>query len=569
MIQTLRKVWALLNSAEKKQFFLVIGMMVFGALLELAGIGMIVPVIALLSKPELVEESRTLSLLNKILAPKTPQEFILILCVVLSVFFIVKNIYLTILTKIQSKFIYRKAGDLASLLFENYMTAPYIFHLQKNSSVMMGNINLITQVASGVLIPFMMLLTEFIIISAIFIMLVAVEPLTTMILAAIVILTGFIMYHPFKNYNYNLGQKNKFYNMEVLKHIMQGLGGIKESKIRNAEKYFSDIHAKNQVELKHSLMLMYFTGQLPRFTIEAMVVAVGMGTLAAFILLGVSNTSIIIKLSLFAVAVFRLMPSFSRVQYYLATIRHYNCAFDDIYNDLTNLEHEYKETDKPALEFKDAIVLDNISFTYPDKNKLFDNYNLKIPRLSSLAFIGPTGCGKTTVVDLIMGLLKPESGKIRVDGRDIEENLASWQKQIGYVPQFIYLMDDTIRANVAFGISPDKIDDNRINECLKIAQILNFVESLPEGINTVIGERGVRLSGGQRQRIGIARALYCKPQVLILDEATSALDDDTEKAFVDALEALHHKQTIIMIAHRLTSTKNCDQIVNFKREESL
>ena len=567
MIQTLKKVWKLLRTTEKTKFFVIIVMMVFGALLELAGIGTIIPVIALLSQPELIEQNRILNLLGRVLNPESNQEFILILCVILSVLFVVKNAYLILLTKIQSIFIFRKAEDMSSKLFENYMNAPYFFHLQRNSSDLMNNINLITQVAVGVLIPFMMLLSELVVISAIFVMLLAFEPLTTLILAAVVMAMGFVIYHPLKNYNFTLGRRNKFYNMEVIKHIMQGLEGIKEAKIRNSEKYFSDAHMRNQVELKQSLMLMYFTGQLPRFTIEAMVVVVGMGTLAAFILLGVSSGSIILKLSLFAVAILRLMPSFSRVQYYLATIRHSNCAFDDIYKDLTEIEQECKETDSPPLKLKNSIKLDNISFTYPNGKKLFSNYQIEIPRLSSVAFVGATGCGKTTLVDIILGLLKPQSGKVRVDGRDIEENLASWQKSIGYVPQFIYLMDDTIKANVAFGISKNEIDDTRIMECLKTAQILSFVETLPEGINTLVGERGVRLSGGQRQRIGIARALYHNPQVLILDEATSALDDDTEKAFVDALAILHHKQTIIMIAHRLTTTQNCDQIVNIGKEE--
>jgi ABC-type multidrug transport system fused ATPase/permease subunit len=290
----------------------------------------------------------------------------------------------------------------------------------------------------------------------------------------------------------------------------------------------------------------------------------GMGTLAVFILMGIPSASIVMSLSLFAVAMLRLMPAFSRVQYYLATIKHSDCTFEEIYNDLTQVKTELKDSDLPPLKLEKSIKIKDLSFAYEKTNKIFDGFNVEIPRLSSVAFIGPTGCGKTTVVDILLGLLKPDSGKILVDGRDIEENLASWQKSIGYVPQFIYLTDDSIKANVAFGVLADEIDNECVRECLKTAQILDFIESLPDGVDTLVGERGVRLSGGQRQRIGIARALYHNPEILILDEATSALDNETEKAFVDALGALKGKLTMIIIAHRLSTVENCDIKIKLK-----
>ena len=217
---------------------------------------------------------------------------------------------------------------------------------------------------------------------------------------------------------------------------------------------------------------------------------------------------------------------------------------------------------RSKLSFDNKICFDSIKFGYSEESPIiFDAFSLEIPRNSSVAFVGPTGCGKTTLIDLLLELLKPLSGAISVDGVNIEENLPAWQKRIEYVPQFIFLLDDTIKANVAFGVSSDKIDDNRVRECLQIAQILDFVENLPKGIDNLIGENRIRLSGGQRQRIGIARALYHRPEILVLDEATSALDNDTEKAFVDALGSLHGKLTIIIVAHRLTTVQNCDRIV--------
>jgi len=316
------------------------------------------------------------------------------------------------------------------------------------------------------------------------------------------------------------------------------------------------------------MMLQYFLGQLPRFSIEALVVTLGMGTLVMFIYSGMSMGSILLTLSLLAVSMIRLMPSMSRIQYNLALVRQTVFSFDEIFKDLTSIPQENKNPAASAVTLKDRIRLDEITFAYEtDSGKnIFENYSLEIPCRASVAIVGPTGCGKTTLVDIILGLLKPDSGAVLVDGRNIEENLASWQKSIGYVPQSIFLTDNSIRSNVAFAVEETRIDDERIRECLKIAQILDFIESLPEGINTKIGERGVRFSGGQRQRIGIARALYHNPEVLVLDEATAALDNETEKAFVDAIKTLHGKLTIIMIAHRLSSTKNCDTVIQIESQ---
>lgn len=267
-------------------------------------------------------------------------------------------------------------------------------------------------------------------------------------------------------------------------------------------------------------------------------------------------------LSLFAVSMVRLMPSMSRIQYSLTTIRHAQGIFEPLSKELCFFEREDKTPKREHLPFNIKMNIESLNFRYNEASPyIFKNFSLDIPRNSSIAFVGPTGCGKTTLVDIILGLLKPDSGKIYIDGIDIEENLPAWQTRIGYVPQFIFLLDDSIRANVAFGVPTDKIDDSRVRECLQIAQILDFIESLPKGIDNLIGENGIRLSGGQRQRLGIARALYHRPEILVLDEATSALDNDTEKAFVDALKALHGKLTIIIVAHRLTTVQNCDRIV--------
>ena len=570
MPDLLKKIWMLLHGPEKLQMLLIAAMMAVGALLEIIGIGLVLPVVALVSKPDLIEQNKYLKLLSNFMHPASHESFIITLCVVIIVLYVGKNIFLLFQAYFQSAFIFKKSSYMADRLFENYIHAPYSFHLKNNSAHLIGNIEIIITITNGVLMPAMVLITELAVILVIVVALLCLSPLTTLILSCIAIIVSAGIYYPLRKLNFGAGRDMLTNRVKCIQYMMEGLGAIKECKIRNGEDFFCGEHANAQKLYNHSMMMQYFLGQVPRFFIEAAVVSLGMGTLAVFILSGMAMGSVLLTLSLLAVSMIRLMPSMSRIQYNLARIRQTVFSFDEIFRGLTSVERENKTVSGETVSFRDKIVLDSISFAYEGTGKnIFENYSLEIPYKSSVAIVGPTGCGKTTLVDIILGLLKPDSGSVLVDGRNISENLASWQKQIGYVPQFIYLTDNSIRANVAFAVDEKLIDDNRIRECLRIAQILEFVESLPDGINTSIGERGVRLSGGQRQRIGIARALYHEPEVLVLDEATAALDNETEKAFVDAIKTLHGKLTIIMIAHRLTTTRNCDRIIDFPSESGL
>ena len=309
-------------------------------------------------------------------------------------------------------------------------------------------------------------------------------------------------------------------------------------------------------------MLLYFSGQFPRLAFETLVVMLAMGLLAALTAAGVAAGTILLTAALLAMAMFRLLPAVSRVQYNLVRIRQGLCSFDTVFHDLTRLAPERRAETAPPLVFRRTLTVEHLTFRYePGRAPVLQDFQAEVPYHASVALVGATGCGKTTLADLILGLLTPESGRIAVDGRDIRENLASWQKLVGYVPQNVYLVDGTIRENIAFGLLPEEIDDRRIAECLTLAQLETFIASLPDGTRTMVGEQGVRLSGGQRQRIGIARALYRRPEVLILDEATSALDVETEQAFIDALRTLKGKLTILMIAHRLSTIEHCDQVI--------
>jgi len=563
MITILQKIWSLLLPKEKLLSVCILVMMLISSALELLGIGLVLPVIALLAKPELIEQNKYLHKLYEFINPSSHNSFLIILCITLIVLYILKNIFLAFQSYVQTTFILKKGAMLANKLFSNYIHAPYKYHLTHNTGYLLGNIGLAANVLStGLLVPLMILITEFFVVLAVFIMLLYFSPIVTVGLIFAILLVTAITYYPLRHKNYKLGKILKDESLEMNKYALQGLKAIKESKVRNSEDFFTEQYSQHRMTYNKTSAESIFLGNLPRFTIEAMAVSLGLGALLILIISGKSTGSIILTLSLFAASAIRLMPSMTRIQYSLTRIKQNLYSFNSLFYDLADFKIEDKSSLDRSMVFKESIKLKDISFSYGNTVKnIFTDFSLTIKKNSSVAFVGPTGCGKTTMVDIILGLLKPQTGSIKIDGRNITECLQSWQKMIGYVPQFIFLLDDTIKSNVAFGEPNEVIDDERVEKCLKMAQVYDFIETLPNGINNLIGENGIRLSGGQRQRIGIARALYHNPEILILDEATSALDHETETAFIDALNNLKGKMTIIMIAHRLTTVQNCDEII--------
>ena len=564
----LQKIWNLLSKRERIGMIVLLGALITAALFELVGIGLVMPIIALLSKPELIEQNKYLNIIYNFISPGSPQQFILILCFGVIAIYIFKNIFMLKLTSIMSGFINSRTAFFTSTLFFNYINAPYSYHLKHSSALLHKKLDMISGIFTAVCLFLLIIVSDVVVVFFILTMLLYCSPLTTLTLLIIFILVNFSVYLPLKNYNYKLGQDYFKYCQGITKYDLQALRGIKEVIVSNCQKHLQSQYSKLQKKRGQVHSRQYTLGQVPRFFIETFVVIIGLGTLVVFIWHGMAQGSILLTLTLLAVSLIRMMPSMSRIQYNLTTVRHNLHAFNNIYEDLKNLSPVIIESsDKEPLCFKDKIEIKNVDFAYEGaEENIFTDFSLTIPFASSVAFVGTTGCGKTTLVDIILGLLKPIKGKILVDGRSIEENLPSWREKIGYVPQFIFLLDSSIAENVAWGVNRDKIDEQKIRKCLEKAQILDFVESLPDKLKTNVGENGVCLSGGQRQRIGIARALYRDPEVLVLDEATSALDNETENAFVEALDSLRGKLTIIMIAHRLTTIKNCDKIIRMNEQ---
>jgi ATP-binding cassette subfamily C protein len=356
----------------------------------------------------------------------------------------------------------------------------------------------------------------------------------------------------------------------LIKSANEGLNGIKELKVLGREETFIQRFLHNVTLYSRAVGYKAVAFELPRYVLEAVAVLMMLLVAGWFIWLGRPLASIVPTLTLLAVAAVRLLPSANRMTSAALNLRWGRPSLDAVYRDIRTLERSNSESDAPAcaMRFEREIAFENVDFSYPGgTGQALRGITLRIQRGTSVGFVGPSGAGKTTAADVLLGLLQPTQGLVTVDGTSITTNLAGWQRQIGYIPQNIYLTDDSIRRNVAFGIADDCIDETKLWQAIDAAQLREFVDLQPMGLDTVVGEWGVRLSGGQRQRIGIARALYHNPSVLVMDEATSSLDQETEREFVRALEQLAGTRTIIAIAHRLSTVKNCDQLLYFEQSE--
>ena len=350
---------------------------------------------------------------------------------------------------------------------------------------------------------------------------------------------------------------------------MQSFGGIKETKIVQKEGYFLKKFDAEYESFAANHCSYQTLSYLPKPAMETVVISALLLVVMVKLLRGVESSYFVGTMSVFAVAAYRLLPSFNRISGYLSRIMFAKVSVDAVYRDLIVVEELEKNECESSVEkeipFNEKVSVEGVSFRYPtSEHNVLDDVSLDIPKNKSVAFVGPSGAGKTTMADIILGILMPGKGCIKVDGVEISGDMYSWKKKLGYIPQAIFLMDDTIRNNIAYGIDENEIDDKRIEKVLEEAQLKEFIDTLPDGINTIIGEAGVRLSGGQRQRIGIARALYGDPEILVLDEATSALDTETETAVMEAIDNLNGRKTLLIIAHRLSTIENCDIVYEIK-----
>ncbi|MFV2047203.1 ABC transporter ATP-binding protein/permease [Metabacillus litoralis] len=573
MKDTLQKLRFLFNKKEKKKFLLLFMMMIIAAIFETAGIGLIIPFVGIVTNPNLVQEQLFLSSTYDLLHFQSMNAFILFAVGVLLSFYVLKNAYLLLFYYVQYRVIFNQRVKLSRTMFKEYLTKPYTFHLQRNSAELLRNINgEVSKVFGGIVLAGFQLLTETLVIISILILLVYTAPLATLIAGLLLLGSVIIFLKTFRKKISFLGKEEQRVNREVIKSVNQGLGASKEVKVSGKENYFVQAYDKHSQILARNNIYKNILDQVPRFFIETLLVAVVLITMVTLVFQGSDTSKLVSTMSLFAMAAFRLMPSINRIVSLLTSIRFNQSALSVVYNDLvqdqgfsvsTSLYKDSSDKEKPVNNsektFMQSINLENVYFRYPNQKEYsIKDVSLSVPIGSSVAFVGSSGAGKTTIVDIILGLLEPDKGKVFIDGKDLKDLLPLWKNKIGYIPQTIYLSDETIRKNIAFGIDDKDIDHLAVERAIEDAQLKDFVDSLPGGLETVVGERGVRLSGGQRQRIGIARALYHNPEIIFLDEATSALDNETEKEIMRGIDGLKGEKTLIIIAHRLSTIENCD-----------
>lgn len=558
----LKKVYRILDSHQKSRICILLIMILGGALFETLGVSAILPLVSAVTNPSIIHTNDNYRKVYELVKAPDEKSFILYMAIALVFVYIIKNIYLILLNMAQNHFTTNNERRMAVKLVKRYMDQDYLFHVNHNIAELHRNVSTDVALFVMVITNVLMLITESLVCLMLAFFLLITDFYTTLLLISMWGIFLLLFIKAVKKRLRELGELRRVYSKEIEKTFLEAFGGIKEVKAINKESYFAsrydNAHAGYAMATQKEMLLSY----MPKPLMESLFIGGLLLFLAIRIYLGADVSKFIPVMSVFAIAAIRMLPSFSRISGYIGAIMLNRASVDALYEDLqeiSGLKDEKKVNKDIEVTIGDICVKD-VTFAYPSKPdvKILESVNLVIPQNKSVAFVGPSGAGKTTLADVILGILKPQSGKVEVNGIDVIENEKAWHEHIGYIPQSIFLIDDTVRANVAFGIPENEIDDERVWEVLEEAQLSEFFKNQKSGIYTPIGDRGVLLSGGQRQRIGIARALYANPEVIVLDEATSALDNDTERAVMDAIYRLSGRKTMIIIAHRLSTIVNCD-----------
>lgn len=563
----LKKINYVLDRRQKTNLVLLLVIILIGAFVELLGVSAVMPLINVAMEPAQIGRKWYLVLISQYTGITDANQMIVFLAVVLIVIYILKNIYVTVMYSLQYRFIFNNQQRLSVRMMKSYMQQDYLFHVSKNVAEFQRNVTNDVNGFFTVALNALQFLAEFSVSTVLIVFLLIQDWVSTLAVASLLFLfIGFFTLF-FRKVLVKIGEESRQANVLVTKWLFQAFSGIKEIKVANKEYFFItnyDKQYKNRARVQRQQSILTY---LPRPVMETVCIcSLMIAMIIKVAVLKSDITSFVATLSVFAVAAFRMLPSFNKITGYISGMMFNKPAIDAVYKDLREIERLMADRadthgNQLKVDFKDTIGLNSVSFRYPESDRwILKNASVIIRKNTSVALIGASGAGKTTAADLILGILEPQEGTITIDGTDIKKCMESWHENIGYIPQSIYLMDDNIRANIAFGIPGPEIDDTAIEKALREAQLDTFVRSLPAGLDTMIGDRGIKLSGGQRQRIGIARALYRNPSVLILDEATSALDNETEKEVMEAIDGLHGTRTLIIIAHRLSTIRGCDKI---------
>jgi ABC-type multidrug transport system fused ATPase/permease subunit len=562
-MSSVRKIYEMLTPSQRRQAVWILVLTIVGTLLETLGLGLVIPVLGLLTENDIAATYPQLQPLLRALGNPNPKQLIIGGMLTLLALHVVRVAFMAFLYWRQMTFAFSQYASLSQRLFTVYLRQPYTFHLNRNSAQLIQNaIGEVRMFTFNVMLPAIVVMTEGLVAVGMAALLIAIEPRGAIIVVALMVSASWVFQRSVRTMLDRAATERQLHEGLRLQHLQQGLGGAKEVLVLGRE---ADFLAQYQEHSDHTARIGRFQltlQQLPRLWLELLAIS----GLAALVLImtmrGANVASVVPTIGLFAAAAFRLMPSANRFMGAVQSLRFGAPVVDVLHRELLLPTLEPISRRGVARPFTTAIALVDLSYTYASAAApALRNVSIEIQKGESVGLIGPSGSGKSTLVDVILGLLKPNSGMVLADGADIHADLRDWQDQIGYVPQTIYLTDDTLRRNVAFGVRPDRIDEVAVKAAISAAQLDDLIAGLPAGLDTVVGERGVRLSGGQRQRIGIARALYHDPPVLVLDEATSALDSDTERGVMAAVYALHGAKTLLIVAHRLTSLLECDRLI--------
>jgi len=569
-MKLINKLNYLLERTQKIQLYKLFFLMLFALFFELAGIGIIIPVMGIITTDNIGVKYPVIKPILTLIGNPTKNLLILYVLSSLSFFYFLKSVFLIYVSWKQAKFSSNIFSNFSNSIYKGYLKMPYNFHINRNSTTLARNLQTEVDLFSTFIQNCLLFITEISAAIGMAFVLLIIEPIGAISVIIFFSIAIFIYSKLTKKNLYNWGKQRQEISNKRNKYIAEGLGSIKEIKLFSGEEFFiQNFNLINQ-KLRNILIKINTISQIPRFYLEFLGV-IGLSIMISVIIfISKSSENIFPIIGIFVAAAFRLIPSVNRIIGSLQTIRYSTPVVDLLYNEIelinkNNLAINNTLTDK-IFSFNTEIILSDLSFSFPNRTLLFNSINLKINKGDFIAIIGPSGVGKSTLSDIILGLIKPTSGVVLSDGKDVFNNLKLWQSKIGYVPQNLFLLDDTILNNIAFGIPENKINNTLVTIASENADLLDFINSLPNKFNTIIGERGAKLSGGQRQRIGIARALYSNPEILVFDEATSALDFKTEENIMNSINKLKDKFTIIFITHRLESIKYCTHV--YKIEDS-
>lgn len=571
LFKDLEKLRPLFSRRDKWKFIILFGMMFFGSLLEAIGIGAIPAFVSLIMKPSSLAEARWVGDLFSGLPDEPSIQIVMWASLALLCFIITKNAFLVFVYYIQIRIVTGQRVILGDRMFRVYQAAPYQWHLQRSSSELLRNIQNDTgQVLNGVLMPFLDLSMAIIMAVVIVGLLVLSTPGAALMGFIITAVGLYTVIRVFQKQLGNVGATLRRESNEIIKAIQQGFGALVDARILGREEYLNKVHKNSLLRQAKAIRIQGVISRLTPAVIEVLAVTGLLSILIILIKTSEDLKSVLPLIFLLGVATLRLKQLASRIAGTINQINVGRAFIPGIMGDLKELaeiEHEQRTRHSGAQKidkFK-SLTIENIHYRYPNTDiPALNDISLQFKRGESIALVGATGCGKSTLVNAILGLLEPSSGRVAVNGVNIFQDLQGWRSHLGYIQQSIYLIDDTIRANVAFGVPQNEVDDEHLWATLRSARLAEFIRTLPDGIDTIVGERGVRLSGGQRQRLGIARALYPNPEVLIMDEATSALDNKTEVEVMQAIQNLKKDRTLIMIAHRLSTVEDCDRLYFLK-----